>query len=1235
MFNVSLNLVRRRMQVGALVMAGLLACASAVFAQATGTATIRGTVSDSSGGVLPGATVTVLNAGTKAMVTAVTDDRGGYLAVVFPGSYELKVELSGFKTYEQKNITISPDLTRGIDVKLEVGAQTETITVTAQQEVIQTETGAREGVLSAKQIDNLSVIGRSALELLRIMPGVVAPDPIQMESVSFGGGANNTQGYTVNGIRSSTNTVSLDGSNLIDVGSNSGVIVTLNNDMVQEVKVQSSNFAAEYGSGGMNVSAVTKAGTSQFHGTLYDYSRNYRFAANDRSNSIAGVEKPHSTFQYPGGNVGGPIFFKGFNENKDKLFFFAGIEVQRQQVDTGSRFGTVPTAAERNGDFSEFLTGNGQNFGQGIGCFNGSGGLSSQSTSPASCLSGGGIPGLIIPKGFAGAGGMVPGANINNVPGLSTPLGKTLVNLYPTSNYSTANNQFNYVYSTLEPTNRLEMKYRFDYNITNNTKAYVRIAHDNEDSTNPRGIWWGASDVALPSPNVGTNHGRSYSGNVVSVLSPTMTNEALVSWSRLKLDDTYQDPSIMRLDTYGLSLPQSFGTQSPYIPGVIPNWGGGVSNMWSAANDMYAHNDELLFSDKVTKIMGAHGLKFGVSADRLQKQQNFNNNEEGQLVYAPAWTAGGSTTGNAVGDIFAGQITQAASGTISPNGEYRFWNFDGFAQDSWKLKPNLTLEYGVRAGYWTNNRELNGLGGWFNPATYDPTKGQFLDPGTFRELNGVCYVSSGCAPDGILDNRSPFAMPRVNMAWDIDGQGNNVLRGGYGLFVNRNMGNVEYDQTLHLTPASYALTTDANAGSAYTNNGQVVGLTYDTLPQATLASRLGAVAVNTFTPNSFTFPKTSSYSVSFARRIPWNQVLEASYVGTHGFDLFSRVNANAVPEGALLSGTLGNADLSNPVNRYALDGGAVNSLRPYPTMSGITQYDFEGISWYNSLQVTLSRQTGRRLQYFVAYTFGHEEGTLGDEYRNRDPFDSSRTYGVRDTDRTHILNVSWNAFLPDGAKGAMDNAVGRGLLNGWQLSGIYTFSSGTPLRLNFSGAAAGGNASSAYYGTPDDVLIAQGGGNFAAGIAPSYSCNPSLSGKNVGEKLLDLSCISVPGFGQPGQVIAPYDLRTPSRQNTDLTLFKNFALKGEQKLQFRVGLFDLFNTSYITFSTSQNDVNLTLNTVCNVTANHVPNGAGGYNDNVCDASQGFHYDQSTIDNFGKINIKRGHRVIEFALKYYF
>ena len=156
--------------------------------------------------------------------------------------------------------------------------------------------------------------------------------------------------------------MSLDGSSLIDIGSNSGVIVTLNNDMVQEVKVQSSNFAAEYGAGGMNVSGVTKSGTSKFHGSVYDYSRDYRFAANDRSNSIAGTPKPKSKYQYPGGNIGGPITFgDSYTKNRDKLFFFVAFEVQRQQVDSGSRFNRTYSQAMRNGDFSELLANRGSN----------------------------------------------------------------------------------------------------------------------------------------------------------------------------------------------------------------------------------------------------------------------------------------------------------------------------------------------------------------------------------------------------------------------------------------------------------------------------------------------------------------------------------------------------------------------------------------------------------------------------------------------------------------------------------------------------------------------------------------------------------------------------------------------------------------------------------------------------------------------------------------------------------
>ena len=1194
-------------------LAGLAAClcallltADTAFGQASGTtATLRGTVEDTSGGVLPGATVTLTNARTGNSQFATANERGGYVfSGLFPGTYVLKVELEGFKTYEQQEVAVSPGDTRGLDVRLEIGDMSEVITVTQKTEVIQTETGAREGVLTASQIDNLSTVGRSSLELLRILPGVVTPSNEAFEEVTFGGGANNTQGYTVNGIRSSNNTVQLDGAALIDIGSNSGLIVTLNNDMVQEVRVQSSNFAAEHGTGGMSISAVTKSGGSRFSGTLYDYVRHHKFSARDRSTSIAGGEKPKSEFQYPGGNIGGPIILPGteWNRNRDKAFFFFGFEVQRQKVDAGTRFGVVPTELQRQGIFTEFAPGST---------------LLRQST-PAG--------GIVVPSHLPGAGSPIPGANLNNCAGCITELGRTLVNLYPTPNYVDPDGEFNYILNALEEKNRYDMKMRFDYNITNNTKAYLRVAYESEEAEGARGVWWQASEVALPSPNLGTNKGRSWSGNVVTVLSPTMTNEALVSWSRLTLDNAYKDPAAMRLDTYGVDFNHSFPGASPYIPGVV-SWGAGISSMWSAANDMFAHNDALQFSNKLTKIAGAHGLKFGVTVERLQKQQNFNNNEEGYLVFAPGWTAG--STGNGVADVFSGVIAQMQAGSSPPEGAWRMWNVDFFAQDSWKLRPNFTLEFGVRAGYWTNNAELNGLGGYFDPALYDPNQGQYLDPGTFQFLNGVRYVRTGDAPDGILPTRDPFAMPRINAAWDIDGQGNNVLRGGYGLFYNRNMGNVEYDNTLHLPPARYQTTTGRN---------DVPGqLTYETAQLATLAARLGASGINTLRPESFTFPKTHSFSVSYARRIFWNQVAEVAYVGTRGRDLVTRVNNNVVDQGELLQGTVGNSNLANPIHRYHLADGAVNSFRPFQAYPSINGYEFGGVSDYNSLQVTLSRQTGRRFQYFATYTLGRTKGTLGDEYRNRDPFDDARTYGIRAEDRTHVFNLSWNAFLPDGARGALDNPFGRGLLNGWQLSGISTVSSGVPIWLAFSGPAGSDDVELAYFGTPDHVLLSSPGGQ-SQGLAPVYSCDPRTGNTRNGEKLLDLSCIGFPGVGESGQVIPPFDLRSPTTQNHDLTLFKNFAIRGEQKLQFRVGLFNIFNQAFALrrgIGDRDADINLTLNTVCNRNVSGVPDGVGGVLNDVCDPTGGFSFDQNTLDNFGNINLLRGRRIIEFAVKYYF
>ena len=456
--------------------------------------------------------------------------------------------------------------------------------------MIQTETGAREGVLNASQIDNLSVVGRSSLELLRILPGVVAPDNTAFESGERSAAARTTtNAYTVNGIRSSNNNVSLDGSQLIDIGSNSGVIVTLNNDMVQEVKVQSSNFAAEYGSGGMNISAVTKGGGSRFSGTVYDYWRDHRFAANDRSNSIAGVDKPKSSFNYPGGNVGGPIVIPGldFNKNRDKAFFFFGLEVQRQKNDPGRRFGVVPTLKQRAGDFSEFLSPNGQNLNQPVG--------------PNQ---------IVIPAGFPGAGAASSEWQPHAVHHAARPGARELVSRAELRRSQQPLQLRAQPAGAAEPP-RYEGARRLEH-LEQHQGVRARGPREGRSGRRARCVVGRLGRRAAVAERR-HEHGRSVSGNVVTVLSPTMTNEALVSWSRLTLDNAYKDPV---QDAEGRSrrgVRDVLPGREPVHPAASSSWGGGVSNMWSSANDMYAHNDELTFSNKLTKIAGAHGLKFGGS----------------------------------------------------------------------------------------------------------------------------------------------------------------------------------------------------------------------------------------------------------------------------------------------------------------------------------------------------------------------------------------------------------------------------------------------------------------------------------------------------------------------------------------------------------------------------------------------------------------------------------------------
>jgi carboxypeptidase family protein/TonB-dependent receptor-like protein len=1205
--------------------------ASGALAQSTGSATLRGAVKDSSGAVLANATVTIVNEATKVERKTTTNQEGLYVfSSVQPGTYTISVVNSGFKKIEQTGLVLSPSDTRGLDFTLEIGAASETVTVTATADVLQTETGAKENTITAKQIENLSIISRSSLELLRILPGVAAPEANTLESVSFQGGANANDQYNVNGLRGQNNTVTVDGARMMDIGANNGTIVTANPDMVQEVKVQTSNYAAEFGTSSVLINATTKSGSSAFHGSLYDYSRDYRLGANDRSNTIQGIKRPASQYNYPGGNIGGPInlprkIFGPLGGQKDKLFFFAGFEYYYQRVDEGSRLGTVPSLKMRQGDFSEIAL---LRDAQG-----------KELKDQPSFL---GIPRADVKvPGGCNAPGYVPGAvapNFNLAPCVdSTGLGKALLNLYPAPNNS---GDKNYVYSVLRPNDRNQFTSRIDYNVSDKTKLFVRLSREYEEQGFPRGLWWDSSLYEVPGKLASYNLGRSVVVNLTNIISPTMTNEVLFGASKLKLNYDFGDPDKVSFAGLGVQKSAFFPNSNPYVPIGIATWGNdGIGDFTTAYGfPILAWNDSFAITDNLTKVYKSHTFKFGAFIEQANKRQQSNSDTNIELNQ---WGAQ-NNTGSNYGDLFVGHPRAVTMGSDRPLDNFRYYNYEFYAQDSWKVRSSFTLEYGLRVAYLPNNFERKGLGILFDPASYDQRQGLFINNDTTRP-NGILTAASGQIPKGVLDNPSLALMPRLNFAWDVGGKGDLVVRAGAGLFYNRVQGNFDYYSS-GVMPNTYRATIQT---SAVPN-----GLTFSSLANISPFSSIAAVDINSRDPNSNDLPRVANMSLTIEKRLPSSNIFTIAYVGTQGRHLPQQKQINFAPLGAMLSnggktfptsdidGAKVAVDLTNPTHRVALEDAPARLFRPFSSYDSIGYYQFTGTSSYHSLQTTLSRQTGK-LNYFLTYTFSKALGTTAiaetDGAAWADPYDTrGRSYGLLPYDRTHILNLSYNYYIPDGARGALDNKFLRGVLNGWQMSGITTFQSGTPVRLRFGGDLGNTDMARAWTGTDND--IAQGINPGA--ITPIYLKDPRVSNdKKFRESLLDLSAFGIPAFGQTGPFQPPFAFRLPSRSNFDISFFKNFKISESKSFQFRSGFFNIFNQAYptrIDINTPGNsDIHLRLEANCNVKVAKVPNGTGGVATDVCDPTQGFTFTKDTIDNFGKITNKRGRRIVELALKFYF
>ncbi len=516
---------------------------------------VSGTVRDPSGAVIPGATVTLRNVATGTALKTSTDASGFYnFSYVAPATYTLSAASKGFKTYVRTGIVVTPGAVLSEDATLVVGAMVQTVQVKASAvNLIPTATGSETRTIGESEIQNLSTIGRNAMELLTLLPGVVSGTGIPGVPGGFTPttGSSFDQGvgsFNVNGLRNDQNMLRLDNADIIDPGSNGGFIIEPNMDMIKEFSVKQSSFQASQGQSGLIIEAVSKSGGSKIHGEGYWYVRNSVFNANDWSNNQAGLPKPASKFNYPGFNIGGPVRIPGtdFNKHNDKMFFFAGVEWQRQLADPGTELAVVPTAEQEAGNFSQLLNPK-------FCTTNSSGQITGGRYLNQPC---------ILKNPTTGAWGGEPALPGNIIPqSLMTTNGLALLkgNFPEVPNFVDPNGNYNFAGRPIYPENRSEETIRIDYNLTQNTRTFLRLAHNQEHHYYPYGLWSGensgwTSNIPEPSPTLGIDSGSSATLNAVTVINPTLTNEVEFSTSGLWLPNHYANPSKLSSSALGFNF---------------------------------------------------------------------------------------------------------------------------------------------------------------------------------------------------------------------------------------------------------------------------------------------------------------------------------------------------------------------------------------------------------------------------------------------------------------------------------------------------------------------------------------------------------------------------------------------------------------------------------------------------------------------------------------------------------
>jgi hypothetical protein len=1246
------------------------------------TATLSGIATDQTDARIPGANVKVIS-DTSGDVRETKADSSGFFSVtaLVPGTYTLSVSSKGFATWKENGILLNQGDSRTVpNIHLKISSDATAVTVVSGEDAeVPTDTAEVSATLNNELVDSAVLTGRNAAEMIKMMPGVTFNNSGGVggyNSTTTGTNSGPAGSFSANGTQPYGSTdVYLDGANLIDPGNAGSQVANINQDMTDSVKYLSASYGAEYAKGPAVLQAFSKSGGQKFHGEAYFYARNTAVGyANDWYNKNQKNPIYPQSFYYVGGNIGGPIFFKGFNKNKDKLFFWGGYEKMIQHPYNSPVEMNVPTAAQLAGDFN----------------VDGSNPLGIDDTVPAGVYnrfktadhdanSGQYVPTYTMPcntdDGWQGCGNsnspwggyadgkIVPfgtGAGANGTSFDPTGVNVTAMNPKANQAANSSNGWNNYYYSPSTPQNRWEGTGKVTYSFNENNKLWGSYTYQSEVDSHPLSIWW-APEWTIPyagNPS-GKETAKVYLANFTHVFSATTTNELVFAYADFQNDNSLANPTAVSRSKVGIPAGSVFGGtrngSSSQIPNFTGGWASGLTEIeeMSFAGGIYGANSfgktskAPSISDTFTKIIKTHSLKAGFYWDTQENLQSAGKNTNGTY---DAETWGASSTYNLTLDRLLGRNQTYNEQSTDPVPDELWHEWSIWAQDSWKATRKLTVNIGLRAdhmGQWYD--KLGGAQVWDGPEagttgqnSYDNTSSAAANTGLLWA--GKAGATKSIAKSGFVSQLFRYD-PRVGAAYDVFGNGKTVVRVGFGTYQYQISDNAGAAMTGPL--GSFQVNTGSYGSNGFygyaINNGVLFTNAAQTTTQAltlpTLLNQNGT-SPNVDKQGDNMNPYAETYSFGVAQALPSHTVAEFSYVGSlsrhqiingangHEYDL------NPVAYGAFFKPDPKTGVLVNPSPITGSSTLTAHDYQPLANYLNIYEMTHGGFANYNSLQVSAQKQSGN-LFIFTNFTFGKVLGTRDGDTSNGngngtvvDPFHFDANYGQLGYDHTKAFNLSFSYKLP---KPIHNNWVLGQIVNGWQLSGYTTYQDGSPYQAGAVNMNANYNQLKDSAGviqqtfTMPSGLQTQGigtntwfGTNEFGNIQPVLVCDPRKGLKSG--QYFNPKCFVTPqaptatSVGGQGQGIWPY-IRTPHYVASDMAIFKSFRVTDSQHIEARISATNWLNHPNAGFGiagTSDNQLSF----------HGISSGSSlVYNDN-----------NSTT---GIPQAKYGYRWMQFAAKYYF